>query len=211
MRAEQHALVLARKATSADCLFQDRRVPVRASERTRATLLDWLTSNSLGHVLKQVKKPPNHQQRYSRRWASARSSSKRQAKSQYPPIGFIMLNTNQSIDDLKAFERRLIEIIACYQPRTKRWQILLLVVALSTTISAFFWLNDPETPRVSFIESLYNHLYFAANCLGLLILLITGIHKKVNAPAIIVSRIREVLDNFNMSCDQSGRLILKRI
>lgn len=121
-----------------------------------------------------------------------------------------MVNNNQSLDDLKAFERRLIEIIASYQPQTRRWQVALLVLALSTTISAFFWLNDPTTPRVSFVESLYNHLYFAANIVVLVILLVAGVHKKVNAPAIIVSRIREVLDNFNMSCDHSGRLILKR-
>lgn len=120
-----------------------------------------------------------------------------------------MIN-HQTNEDLKAFERRLIEILACYQPQTKRWRIVLLIVALTTSITAFHWLIDPETQKVSFTESLHNHLFFTANCLGLIILFIFGIHRRVVAPAIIVSRIKLVLENFNMSCDQNGRLILKR-
>lgn len=113
-------------------------------------------------------------------------------------------------EDLKAFERRLTEIIACYQPQTKRWRILLLVVALSTSITAFQWLNDPQTKNVTLLESLHNHSFFTFNSTGLIILFLLGIHRKVVAPAIIVSRIRQVLENFNMSCDQNGRLILKK-
>lgn len=113
-------------------------------------------------------------------------------------------------EDLKAFERRLTEIIACYQPQTKRWRILLLIVALSTSITAFQWLNDPRTKSVTLLESLHNHSFFTFNSTGLIILFLLGIHRKVVAPAIIVSRIRQVLENFNMSCDQSGRLILKK-
>lgn len=120
-----------------------------------------------------------------------------------------MLN-HQTNEDLKAFERRLTEIIACYQPQTKRWRAVLLIAALTTSITAFMWLNDPQTKNVTFVESLHNHLFFTFNYIGLIILFMLGIHRKVVAPAIIVSRIRQVLENFNMSCDQNGRLILKR-
>lgn len=120
-----------------------------------------------------------------------------------------MLNHDTN-EDLKAFERRLTEIIACYQPQTKRWRILLLVVALSTSITAFQWLNDPQTKNVTLLESLHNHSFFTFNSTGLIILFLLGIHRKVVAPAIIVSRIRQVLENFNMSCDQNGRLVLKK-
>lgn len=120
-----------------------------------------------------------------------------------------MLN-HQTNEDLKAFERRLAEIIACYQPQTKRWRAILLIAALTTSVTAFMWLNDPQTKNVAFVESLHNHLFFTFNYIGLIILFMLGIHKKVVAPAIIVSRIRQVLENFNMSCDQNGRLILKR-
>ena len=121
-----------------------------------------------------------------------------------------MLDNHQANEDLKAFERRLTEIIACYQPQTKRWRILLSVATLSTSISAFNWLFDPRIENVSFVESLHDHMFFTFNCILLIALFLFGIHRKVVAPAILVSRIRTVLENFNMSCDHDGRLILKR-
>ena len=121
-----------------------------------------------------------------------------------------MLDNHRTNEDLKAFERRLTEILACYQPQTNRWRIVLLLIALSTSITAFQWLIDPQTERVSFLESLHNHWFFSLNCFGLIILLMFGIHRRVVAPAIIVSRIRSVLENFNMSCDHQGRLVLNR-
>lgn len=121
-----------------------------------------------------------------------------------------MLDNHQTNEDLKAFERRLTEILASYQPQTTRWRIILLIVTLSTSVSAFQWLLDPETGSVSFVQSLHNHIFFTLNCITLIILFIFGIHWKVVLPAIIVSRTRSVLENFNMSCDQNGRLILKR-
>lgn len=121
-----------------------------------------------------------------------------------------MPDNNQTNEDLKAFERRLTEIIACYQPQTKKWRILLLITTLTTSLTAFQWLSDPETQQIPFLQSLTNHLFFTFNCLCLIILFIFGIHRKVVAPGIIVSRIKLVLENFNMSCDQNGRLILKR-
>lgn len=36
-----------------------------------------------------------------------------------------------------------------------------------------------------------------------------GIHKLVFAPKIITTRMRTVLNDFNMSCDDTGKLILK--
>lgn len=113
-------------------------------------------------------------------------------------------------DDLKAFERRLIEIIACYQPQTKRWRIILMIVTLTTSITAFQWLIDPRTQQISTLESFNNHRLFALNLFILILLLASGIHRKVVAPTIIVSRIKKVLKNYNMSCDRTGRLILKR-
>lgn len=40
-------------------------------------------------------------------------------------------------------------------------------------------------------------------------LFLFGIHKRVMAPSIIASRTRIVLSDFNMSCDETGKLILK--
>ena len=36
-----------------------------------------------------------------------------------------------------------------------------------------------------------------------------GIHKRVVAPSIICSRTRQVLADFNMWCDDTGKLVLK--
>lgn len=125
--------------------------------------------------------------------------------------GYIdMLDNPVASEDLKAFERRLTEILACYQPQTKRWRIILLMVTLTTSITASQWLFDPETGNVSLMESLHNHLFFTLNCIAFVLLIIFGVHRKVVAPSIIVTRIKSVLENFNMSCDHNGRLILKR-
>ncbi|KAG8040638.1 hypothetical protein G9C98_002634 [Cotesia typhae] len=66
--------------------------------------------------------------------------------------------------DLKAFERRLTEVIASLQPSTLRWRIILFML---------------------------------------------GVHGRVIAPSIITQRARSVLRDFNMSCDDTGKLILK--
>ncbi|KAF2978818.1 hypothetical protein EK904_006067 [Melospiza melodia maxima] len=49
--------------------------------------------------------------------------------------------------DLKAFERRLTEYIACLQPATGRWRMILIVVSVCTATGAWNWLIDPETQK----------------------------------------------------------------
>lgn len=41
------------------------------------------------------------------------------------------------------------------------------------------------------------------------LLFVIGIHKLVIAPQILTSRTRSVLNDYNMSCDDTGKLILK--
>ncbi|KAK8739240.1 hypothetical protein OTU49_003542 [Cherax quadricarinatus] len=112
-------------------------------------------------------------------------------------------------EDLKAFERRLTEVIARLQPATTRWRMVLAFVALSTALGAYLWLTDPLTQDASFLQSLLNHLFFTFAASALILLFIMGIHKKVVSPSIITSRTRAVLVDFNMSCDDTGKLILK--
>ncbi|XP_061449892.1 nuclear envelope phosphatase-regulatory subunit 1 isoform X1 [Rhineura floridana] len=111
--------------------------------------------------------------------------------------------------DLKAFERRLTEYIACLQPATGRWRIILIVVSVCTATGAWNWLIDPETQKVSFFTSLWNHPFFTVSCITLIGLFFAGIHKRVVAPSIIAARCRTVLAEYNMSCDDTGKLILK--
>ncbi|XP_042238444.1 nuclear envelope phosphatase-regulatory subunit 1-like isoform X2 [Homarus americanus] len=63
-------------------------------------------------------------------------------------------------EDLKAFERRLTEVIARLQPATTRWRMILVFVAASTALGAYLWLTDPITQDASFVQSLLNHLFF---------------------------------------------------
>ncbi|XP_066205636.1 nuclear envelope phosphatase-regulatory subunit 1 isoform X1 [Saccopteryx leptura] len=111
--------------------------------------------------------------------------------------------------DLKAFERRLTEYIHCLQPATGRWRMLLIVVSVCTATGAWNWLIDPETQKVSFFTSLWNHPFFTISCITLIGLFFAGIHKRVVAPSIIAARCRTVLAEYNMSCDDTGKLILK--
>ncbi|GAB6026908.1 Nuclear envelope phosphatase-regulatory subunit 1 [Chamberlinius hualienensis] len=112
-------------------------------------------------------------------------------------------------EDLKAFERRLTEIVASIQPSTYRWRIILMTVAACTIFGAWRWLSDAITYQVTFLQSLLNHPFFTISSLILFSLFLAGIHKRVVAPSIITSRVRQVLQDFNMSCDNNGKLILK--
>ncbi|XP_019878594.2 nuclear envelope phosphatase-regulatory subunit 1-like isoform X2 [Aethina tumida] len=112
-------------------------------------------------------------------------------------------------EDLKAFERRLTEVIACLHPSTTRWRIVLVTVSVCVATGASQWILDPETRVVSLSQSLINHPFFILSTIILIIILFLGVHKRVIAASIITSRTREVLSDFNMSCDDTGKLILK--
>uniref|UniRef100_A0A1B6GLG6 Transmembrane protein 188 n=1 Tax=Cuerna arida TaxID=1464854 RepID=A0A1B6GLG6_9HEMI len=68
-------------------------------------------------------------------------------------------------EDLKAFERRLTEVIACLQPTTSRWRVILVLVSVCTSMGAYNWLSDPETSVVSFSQSLWNHPFFTISAI----------------------------------------------
>ncbi|XP_047474593.1 nuclear envelope phosphatase-regulatory subunit 1-like isoform X2 [Penaeus chinensis] len=112
-------------------------------------------------------------------------------------------------EDLKAFERRLTEVINRLQPATVRWRMVLTVAALSTAFGAYLWFSDPIIHSATVPRSLINRLFFTVAVFSLVLLFIVGIHKKVVFPSIITSRTRIVLSDFNMSCDDTGKLILK--
>ncbi|XP_074646122.1 nuclear envelope phosphatase-regulatory subunit 1-like [Tubulanus polymorphus] len=115
----------------------------------------------------------------------------------------------EQTEDLKAFERRLTEVIAQLRPATGRWRLILVIVSVCAVTGAVNWLVDTETFRVSLIQSLMYHPFFALSAVTLIILFLFGIHKRVILPHIIASRCRKVLLDYNMSCDDTGKLILK--
>jgi len=81
-------------------------------------------------------------------------------------------------EDLKAFERRLTEIISSSQPAATRWRVALLLASVCVAVGAFSWLGDPATAEVSFVLSLRNHPFFSASVLALFLLFLWGIHRR---------------------------------
>uniref|UniRef100_A0A3Q1FTK6 Nuclear envelope phosphatase-regulatory subunit 1 n=1 Tax=Acanthochromis polyacanthus TaxID=80966 RepID=A0A3Q1FTK6_9TELE len=126
------------------------------------------------------------------------------------------MNSLEQAEDLKAFERRLTEYVSCLQPLLvicvsllRLVSVILIVVSVCTATGAWNWLIDPDTQKVSFFSSLWNHPFFTISCITLIALFFAGIHKRVVAPSIIAARCRTVLAEYNMSCDDTGKLILK--
>lgn len=118
------------------------------------------------------------------------------------------LGGDSSNEDLKAFERRLTEIVKGYRSQTYLWQIIILVISTSTAITSYNWFNDTK-PLQSAFQALAHHTFFYISLVLLVSLFLLGYHKRVIAPTIELARIRAVLNDFNMSCDSNGRLILK--
>nr|CDS21543.1 transmembrane protein 188 [Echinococcus granulosus]CDS21547.1 transmembrane protein 188 [Echinococcus granulosus] len=111
-------------------------------------------------------------------------------------------------EDLKAFERRLREIVDGLRPRAKLWRIILLAATVFWLSATYLWLTDPLTYQVNFITSLGKHPCFAVSTCLMIGLFLVGAHKKVVLPSIIAQRCRTVLAEYNMTCDNSGKLIL---
>ncbi|KAK6106195.1 Uncharacterized protein BM_BM5830 [Brugia malayi] len=121
-----------------------------------------------------------------------------------------MDETSAACEDLRYFERRLTEVIQSMQPAATRWRLVLLIAFGCTLWSAYFWLKDPSIRTVTLVESLQNHLVFSACVPSLLFLFgFIGIHNRAVAPSIIASRCRTVLADFSLSCDDSGKLIVR--
>ena len=107
------------------------------------------------------------------------------------------------------FEQRLEEVLAQLRPRSQQWQLVLMISFLITLFGAFDWLTDPTTYELSLVESFCNHSFFSYNCIILISLFVFGgIHRRIFYPSIIIGRIREVISQFNMSCDDRGKLIM---
>ena len=116
---------------------------------------------------------------------------------------------DQTTEDLRAFERRLTEVVNRIQPSMWRYRALLITIICVLICSAWIWLSDPQTAKLTFYDSLWEHKSFTLSCISLVLLFFFGIHSKIVASTIVTARCRSVLSEYNMSCDDSGRLILK--
>lgn len=112
-------------------------------------------------------------------------------------------------EDLRAFERRLTEVVSSYRPLTLRWRIILSLVTKFTIIGACSWLGDPRTTVVPLTQSLWSHPMFSVAALSVILLVVLGKHKLIFAEKVIAKRTNEVLRIYNMGCDHTGKLRLR--
>ena len=129
-------------------------------------------------------------------------------------------------DDLKAFERRMMEIVSSLQPSIWRWRVILLILIVATSFAFYAFLtaqssstsspvnNQPSSDSQTFLSSLYSsffraQIYFFLSLSLLIFAFFFGIHRKIFSSSIIIARFRYILADYNMSCDSDGRLILR--
>ena len=120
-------------------------------------------------------------------------------------------------DDLKAFERRMMEIVSSLQPSIWRWRVILLILIVSTSLAFYVFITssvNQSSDQQAFFSALYSNLFRAQIFFFLSLALLVfafffGIHRKIFSSSIIIARFRYILADYNMSCDSDGRLILK--
>ncbi|XP_062501501.1 nuclear envelope phosphatase-regulatory subunit 1-like [Corticium candelabrum] len=112
-------------------------------------------------------------------------------------------------EDLRAFEQRLVDCVAALQPEAFKWKVLLIVLIVWNVMTGLGWLVDANG-NMGFLESLWHHKAFSCGLILLFVLLVTNQYQKALAPQIVMARCRSVLKEYNMSCDENGRLILKK-
>ena len=132
--------------------------------------------------------------------------------------------TDDQLEDLKAFERRMIEVVSSLQPSIWRWRFILFLLIFLTLLTFYALIveiffgyrvesksaNDSDTPRSSFSAIFFRReTYFSISLCLLFSAFLFGIHRKIFASSIIVARFRYVLTDYNMSCDSHGRLIMR--
>jgi len=112
-------------------------------------------------------------------------------------------------DDLRAFERRMIEIVSSLQPSIRRWRVLLMILIGATLITFYLLITDDSSSSSIYSSLVQKRVLFSVSFFFLICAFLFGIHRKVFASSIIIGRFQYILADYNMSCDSDGRLILK--
>uniref|UniRef100_A0A1I7Y5S9 Transmembrane protein 188 n=1 Tax=Steinernema glaseri TaxID=37863 RepID=A0A1I7Y5S9_9BILA len=113
-------------------------------------------------------------------------------------------------DDLKFFERRLTEVMEHMQPTASFFLFVILSTFFAVIYLGYLCFSDPNITMISFYELLEAQKLCTVGVAGMvLVITILGVHKRVVAPRIIVDRVKTVLVDFCLSCDEEGKLIIK--
>lgn len=118
--------------------------------------------------------------------------------------------TAQIQGDMKAFERRITKAVQYLEPKSYRWRILLVLSVTFVVISGYSFITNIQLDQnFSIISALYENKVFAIALFFLGLLVVTGAHKRANTSAIILARNRQVLLEYNLSCNDKGKMIIK--
>ena len=122
-------------------------------------------------------------------------------------------------EDLRAFERRMVEIVSSLQPSIRLWRLTLSILVLITSTTFYYLIKslifssssssaaDVKTENSSYFFRI--EVYCLISSCLLICAFLFGIHRKIFASNTIVSRFRYVLTDYNMSCDDRGRLMIR--
>eukprot|EP00116_Pleurobrachia_bachei_P014616 sb/3474878/ len=113
-------------------------------------------------------------------------------------------------DDLKAFERRITRAVRYLEPKSYRWKFLLIISVLFVLFTGYGFITNLQIDsNFSILAALYENKVFALALIFLALLILTGAHNRADTSAIILSRNRLVLHEYNLSCNEKGKLIIK--
>ncbi|KAL5466728.1 hypothetical protein EMCRGX_G030876 [Ephydatia muelleri] len=119
-----------------------------------------------------------------------------------------MMNREQA-EDLKAFEQRLTECVTHIKGQSRKWRVLLSMLSVCTAAFVINWWMDNSIYE-TYWDVLAAHKGMVAMIVVLFSFYVFGILDKYTAPQIVTSRCRKVLHDYSMSCDDHGKVILKR-
>ncbi|XP_017119331.1 nuclear envelope phosphatase-regulatory subunit 1 homolog [Drosophila elegans] len=112
-------------------------------------------------------------------------------------------------EDLRAFERRLTEVVGgtAEKPSPFRWRLVLGATFACTAISACHWLRDAQGGGSLLFRMLSSHSAFACSLATFCLLLVYGLNHAAKQDPPILRDTRETLSTFWLNCDNQGRLI----
>ncbi|XP_016944284.2 nuclear envelope phosphatase-regulatory subunit 1 homolog [Drosophila suzukii] len=110
-------------------------------------------------------------------------------------------------EDLRAFERRLVEVVTTEKSNTFRWRLVLGAIFACSAISACHWMRDAKDSESLVFRILSSHSAFALSVATVCLLIMYGFNHAAKQDPAILRNTREMLSPFRLNCDNKGRLI----
>lgn len=117
-------------------------------------------------------------------------------------------SVNPSAEDLRAFERRLGEMVASEKPSKCRGGLLMGAIVTCTAVGSCHWLEEARESKSLIFRALASQGAFVISMASLVLLLIFGFKRVSRKDLPILRNMRSILSIFRMQCDDDGHLIL---